>query len=104
MVQAVPIRQYREDYIVYANKLWVQNFADIIAPDGATITVDGAPVAGFKPIGAGYSLAHLELPDTATGGHRMSSNVKFGVSTYGVMDYGSYWYPGGLDLALLPPE
>ncbi|MCY1011042.1 IgGFc-binding protein [Nannocystis pusilla] len=104
MLQAVPILQYRDNYIVYANKLWVQNFADIIAPDGANVTVDGAMVTGFKPIGAGYSLAHLELQDTPTGGHSMSSTVKFGVSTYGVMDYGSYWYPGGLDLALLPPE
>ncbi|MCY1056951.1 IgGFc-binding protein [Nannocystis sp. SCPEA4] len=104
MVQAVPILQYREDYIVYANKLWVENFADIIAPDGATVTIDGAMVAGFKPIGGGYSLAHVELADTPTGGHTMSSNIKFGVTTYGVMDYGSYWYPGGLDLALLPPR
>jgi hypothetical protein len=103
MVQATPILQYRDDYIVYANKLWNQNFADIIAPDGAEVLVDGAKVGGFKPIGAGYSLAHVELADTPTGSHTMTSSEKFSVSTYGVMDYGSYWYPGGLDLALLPP-
>jgi hypothetical protein len=104
MVQATPIRQYRDDYIVYANKLWNQNFADIIAPDGAEVTVDGVKIGKFTPIGAGYSLAHVELADTPTGSHTMTGTAKFSVSTYGVMDYGSYWYPGGLDLALLPPR
>ncbi len=104
MLQAIPVRQYRDDYIVYANKLWNQNFADIIAPTGAEVTVDGVKVGNFAALGAGYSLAHVELADTPTGGHKMTGTDKFSVSTYGVMDYGSYWYPGGLDLALLPPR
>lgn len=104
MVQATPILQYRDDYIVYANKLWNQNFADIIAPTGADVFVDGAKVGNFTSIGAGFSLAHVELADTPSGGHKMTGSEKFSVTTYGVMDYGSYWYPGGLDLALLPPQ
>ena len=104
MLLAVPSIQYRDNYLIYAQSAWAANFVDIIAPDGAAVTVDGAPVGGFTAIaGTGYSLAHVKLVNTGNGNHHLSGTDNFGISVYGVVDYGSYWYPGGLDLALIAP-
>ena len=81
------------------------NFVDIIAPKSAKITVDGAPVNNLTPIGTtNFSLAHVKLVNNADGNHTVAGDLKFGVGIYGVLDYGSYWYPGGLDLAFIPPN
>ncbi len=104
MLLAVPSLQYRSNYLVYAQPLWTANFVDIIAPDGAAIEVDGMPVAGFEKLGStGFSLAHVKLMNTNNGNHKMTGTQEFGIAVSGVMDYGSYWYPGGLDLAIIPP-
>ena len=104
MLLAVPRIQYRDNYLIYAQSAWKANFVDIIALDGAAITVDGAPVVGFTAIPeTGFSLAHVKLVNTGNGNHHLAGDVTFGISVYGVVDYGSYWYPGGLDLELIPP-
>jgi hypothetical protein len=104
MLLAVPSAQYRHDYLIYAQPAWTENFVDIIAPDGATVTLDGGAVGGFVKLGGtGYSLAHAKLMNTGDGNHTLSSNLAFGLQVSGVQNYGSYWYPGGLDLALIPP-
>ena len=104
MLLAVPSAQYRENYLVYAQPLWKANFVDIIAPDGASVTVDGGAVGGFVQLGGtGFSLAHVKLVNTGNGNHKLSGDQAFGISVSGVMDYGSYWYPGGLDLSVIPP-
>ena len=103
MVLAVPSAQYRDDYLFFAETGWSANYVDIVAPVAAKVEVDGAPVAGFQPIGAtGYALAHVKLSNAGDGVHRVSADQKVGISVYGVLNYGSYWYPGGLDLELIP--
>lgn len=104
MLLAVPSAQFRDDYLIYAQPLWKANFVDIVAPDGASVSLDGAPVGGFIKIGTtGFSLAHAQLANTGDGNHRLTSVANFGISVSGVTDYGSYWYPGGLDLSVIPP-
>ncbi len=103
MLIAVPSAQYRSSYLFYAQTGWQANYVDIVAPAGANVTVDGAAVGGFVPIGAsGFSLAHVKLSNAGDGSHSVIGDQKVGISVSGVVDYGSYWYPGGLDLDVIP--
>ena len=103
MVLAVPSAQYRTSYLFYAQPGWSSNYVDIIAPAGSAVQVDGAPVGNFVPIGATtFSLAHVPLSNAGDGSHNVTADQKVGISVYGVLNYGSYWYAGGLDLAVIP--
>jgi hypothetical protein len=103
MLLAVPSEQFRTNYLFYAQTGWQANFVDIIAPTGAAVQVDGAGVNNFSPIGnTGFSLAHVALSNAGDGSHNVTADQKVGISVYGVVNYGSYWYPGGLDLDLIP--
>jgi len=95
--------QYRTDYLFYAATSWQANFVDIIAPKGASVKVDGVNVANWKGIGnSGFDIAHVQLANNGNGTHTVSGDQKVGISVYGLQSYGSYWYPGGLDLDLIP--
>ena len=103
MLLAVPTAQFRKNYLFYAQPAWSANYVDIIAPAGANVTVDGAPVGNFTPVAAsGFSLAHVKLSNAGDGSHSVAGDQGIGISVYGVIDYGSYWYPGGLDLDVIP--
>jgi hypothetical protein len=103
MAMAVPVEQYRGDYLIHAPLSFDQNWVNITAPAGASITVDGTAVTGFAPIANGFELARVQLIDNATGTHSIvSQGATFGVSVYGYGDFTSYWYPGGLDLNVVP--
>jgi hypothetical protein len=59
-------------------------------------------VGGFEPIGnTGYGVARVTLSNAGDGNH-MASTVPFGISVYGYGQYTSYWYPGGLNLEIIP--
>ena len=103
MVLAVNPQQWRKDYLFHASTTWVANYVDVLAPKDAVVTVDGAPVGGWQPIGASaYQVAHVKLDDGGNGNHTVSSDLSVGIGVYGVQSSGSYWYPGGLDLDLIP--
>ena len=103
MVLAVPAEQYRTDYLFFAATNWVANFVDIIAPTGTAVEVDQQAVNSWKPIGGtGFSVAHVNLSNGGDGTHRVTADKKVGISVYGVQSAGSYWFPGGLDLNVLP--
>ncbi|MFZ6181845.1 IgGFc-binding protein [Nannocystis pusilla] len=103
MLLAVPTAQFRSNYLMYAQPGWSANFVDILAPTGASVQVDGAAVGNFSAIGAtGFSLAHVPLNNGTGGSHSVTADQKVGISVYGVLNYGSYWYPGGLDLDVIP--
>ena len=103
MVQAVNPMQWRKNYLFFAATTWVANYVDILAPKNAVVTVDGAAVGGWQPIGASnYQVAHVKLSNAGDGTHKLVSDVGVGIGVYGVQNAGSYWYPGGLDLDVLP--
>ena len=103
MLIAVPTEQFRTNYLFYAQTAWTANYVDIIAPMGAVVQVDGAPVGAFMPIGgSGFGIGHVKLSNAGNGSHTVSADKKVGISVYGVLSYGSYWYPGGLDLDAIP--
>ncbi len=103
MALAVPIAQYRTKYLFHAPINYEKNFANIVAPMGAVVTLDGAAVGGFVPIGAtGFGVVRIALPNNVDGNHDISSDKPVGISVYGYGQYTSYWYPGGLDLDVIP--
>ncbi|MBL9102577.1 MAG: IgGFc-binding protein [Myxococcales bacterium] len=103
MLLVVPSEQFRSDYLFYAETGWLANYVDIVAPAGASVQVDGAPASGFVAIGdTGYGHTHVKLSNAGNGVHTVTSDQRVGISVYGVQNFGSYWYPGGLDLELVP--
>jgi len=105
MAQAVTPKQYRSDYRFHAPTNYTTNFVNIVAPTGATVSLDGASVSGFAPIGStGFSVARAPLSNSGSGDHTVTASQGVGVSVYGYGQYTSYWYPGGLNLKRLPQQ
>ena len=103
MAIAVTTEQFRTQYLIHAPTNYDTSFANIVAPPGANVTLDGAPVGGFAPIGGtGFSVARVPLSNAGDGNHLFDGDQKFGVMIYGYGQYTSYWYPGGLDLNSIP--
>jgi len=101
MSLAVPVEQFRTDYRFIAPASYDQSYVNIIAPELATVKLDGSTVPGseFKLIGtvdpSGWVVAKLKI---GGGIHVVESTQPAGISVYGVGAYTSYMYPGGLDL------
>ncbi len=103
MLLAVNPLQWRKSYLIHAPTTWTANYVDLMAKTGANVTVDGVAAAGWKPIGnTGYSYTHVKLSNAGNGNHAISADQGVGVGVYGIQSYGSYWYPGGLDLDVIP--
>lgn len=99
MALAVPIEQYRSEYLFHAPTNYEANYVNVTAPVGATVTLDGGAIGGFTPIGAsGYAIARVLLSNAGDGNHRITGSQPFGISVYGYGFATSYWYPGGQDL------
>ena len=100
MTVAVPVDQYRNDYLFHAPTNYTHNFVNIIRPKGATVTLDDRSVsAGWNTIeGSDYEVARVTLSNSGDGNHTIVSNAAVGISVYGLGSYTSYWYPGGLNL------
>jgi hypothetical protein len=106
MALAVPVDQFRVDYLFHAPVNYETNFVDVTAPTGATVMLDGAALT-FAPVGSsGYGLARVTLTagPGGDGNHTMTGDMPFGISVYGYGTYTSYWYPGGLDLRPIPVD
>ncbi len=102
MALAVPIDQYRTDYLFHSPTNYVKNYVNVTAPTGETVLLDGVAISGFVAIGStGFSVTRIELSNAGTGNHTVSGSKAVGVSVYGYGDFTSYWYPGGQDLSPL---
>ena len=76
---------------------YIYNYLTIIHKPGAYPELDGAELTGgvTQDINGVYAKTNLEI----TGGiHFIESTEPFAINVYGVGDYTSYMYPGGLDL------
>ena len=96
---AVPVEQWRNDYIVLTPPAYDQgDFLNVMAASGVEILLDGTPVDSdlFEAIGdTGYMAARVPVDD---GVHRLNASEPFGVIAYGYDEDVSYAYPGGMDL------
>ncbi|MCB9750865.1 MAG: IgGFc-binding protein [Myxococcales bacterium] len=101
MVLAVGVDQWRADTLFHAPVTWQANYADIIAPQSASVSVDGVTVPdnAFDDIpNTDYKVAHVNLDNGGDGNHMVEADEPVSVSVYGVQSFGSYWAVGGLDL------
>ena len=102
---SVAVEQYRKSYLFLAPDDYTASFVDVIGPAGASITLDGAPVAAtaWKAVGTGYAVAHLSLLAGSGGAHSIKSTVPVGIQVVGYGANTSYQYPGGLNLGRIAP-
>lgn len=101
MSLGIPTEQFRTEYNFLAPTTYTRSFLNVTAPTGATVTLDGAPVSGFTPVGGtGYSVARVPI---SGGQHAISGDQAFGIVVYGFGSYTSYMYPGGLDFEEINP-
>jgi len=93
---AVPVQQFREEYVFLVPIKYENSYLNIIAEWGASITLDGIPIqAGqFTSLPSqDYVVARMPLVE---GSHSLSSTKKVGIVVYGWDWYVSYGYPGGM--------
>ena len=99
MAVGVPTDQVRTDYIVLTPKDYEEDYLNVVRKPGAIILLDGQPIAddAFRPVGARgvWQVAALRVPD---GFHRLTSDVPFGVTSYGYDCHVSYAFPGGMNV------
>lgn len=115
---ATALAQYRDTYVFLAPVDYESNFADIVAPTGTAITLDGrvldaataSPLSGKSADGQGEQVfdvyrVPLDSGPSGTGAHRLSAEVPMGLQVVGYGRFTSYQYPGGLNLNLIsePP-
>lgn len=99
MCLAVPYEQYRNEYTFLAPLTYERSFVNVTTVSGneSSLMMDGEAVSGsWSPIGSsGFVGTAMEI----TGGsHTLTGEDVFGIIVYGVSDYTSYMYPGGMDL------
>ena len=103
MAFTVPVEQYRPDYLVHAPTNYEKSYANITRPAGVAVTLDGNAVGGWVGIGnTGYEVARVTLNNNGDGNHEIKADDKVGITVYGYGQYTSYWYPGGLELKIIP--
>jgi hypothetical protein len=107
MSLAVASAQFRTTYPFTSPQNYYENWANIIAPTGTTVTVTDTPtnhtITTGTAIGtSGYYVAHVSLCANnlagCTGNHTATGTAAFGIQVYGYGSYTSYMYPGGLNL------
>ncbi len=101
--------QFRKQYTFLAPTNYLENYADVLLPQGATATLDGTPLAGTpEPIGmSGWSLVREPLQAGANNGaHVLEATAPAGLQVLGFGQATGYCYPGGLNLKLIsvPPD
>ncbi len=100
MALGVPVEQYRTSYTFLAPTSYVYNYLTVVHPIGAPPSLDGVPVVGDTvEITAEWARTNLEI---SGGIHSISGGDPFAITVYGVGNYTSYMYPGGLDLKEVP--
>ena len=94
-----PEDQFRKDYTFLAPNTYSEHWANIIARQGQSVTLNGSEVQGFTLIeGTSWRIAQVQIN---AGIQKANSAQPFGVWVYGFGAYTSYMYPAGLDLRVI---
>jgi hypothetical protein len=96
---AIPIDQYRKDYVFFTPTTFSENYVSIIAPDGAQVILDGHQIAPTEYTGigsSGHSVLQRQLEKVQV--HRIEASEPVGIMVHGYGSFSAYAYPGGLDL------
>jgi hypothetical protein len=102
MTAAVPVDQYRKDYIFLTPEDYAEDYINLIAPKGRDVQLDGevVPDSKWRDIGSReeFEAATIRVED---GFHTLTSQAPFSAVSYGYDCHVSYAYPGGLNLETL---
>lgn len=100
-----PEEQYRAEYSFLTPATYFISYVTVLIPQGFNVVLDGQTLDvtqfDYEPI-EGSSLARAHIP-VEPGPHFIASEnqIPFGLIVYGLDDYVSYAYTGGLDLTKL---
>lgn len=97
-ILAVPVDQFRSEYVFLAPDKYAFDYVSIIAAVGSEVFFDELPIpTEWEPVGSGaeWQVARFVIGD---GVHFIQSDQPVGVIVYGYDQYVSYGYPGGLNL------
>jgi hypothetical protein len=98
---AVAVEQYRQSYVFLAADDYDQSFVDVIAPEGTSLSLDGAGVSDASPSALdGRSVHRIPL---SGGAHWLEASQPVGIQVMGYGNATSYQYPGGSALARIAP-
>jgi hypothetical protein len=97
---AIAVEQYRKRYVFVAPTNYTKSFLDVVAPAGATLTLDGSPVTStLRPLaGTPWWLARIPLGPGKDGTHVVEGSVPISIQVIGYAVNVSYQYPGGASL------
>jgi hypothetical protein len=102
MTMEVTPAQFRKQYTFLAPADYLQNFADILIPRGAAVTLDGMPLTQTPTaIGRGdWGFVRAKLGTGNGGVHTVTTthDAGLGLQVAGFGFATSYYYPGGLNL------
>jgi hypothetical protein len=102
--QMVAVEQYRTKYVFLAPLDYDVSYVDVVAPQSATVTLDGATVSqAQEAISSGFGVARIKLGAGNNGAHVLTASAPVGVQVIGYGGYTSYQYPGGLNLSHIAP-
>ena len=108
MAQAVPVEQFRPNYVVLVPPNWINDFLVVTKPSGATVELDGNPIPEpmFVAVGPQNNPTEWQVARVAAadGVHTLESAQNFGVTVVGYDQYDSYAYPGGLNQQVINPQ
>lgn len=104
----VSVEQYRTKYVFLAPSDYDVNFADVVAPSGTDVFLDGQRLnpSRLTAIGDGYGTLRIPLNGvnpTGNGAHVLVASAPVGLQVLGYGLYTSYQYPGGLNLTPIAP-
>jgi hypothetical protein len=99
------VKQYRTKYVFLAPTDYTENYALVVAPDGASVSIDGTVTSVMAtPVGtSGFGVMRIPLQAGNGGAHVLTASKPVGLQVMGYGSYTSYTYPGGLNLALIAP-
>lgn len=98
--------QFRKKYVFLAPDDYDISYAEIVAPTGASVKIDGSVASGkVASLGTGYGVIYVKLGPGKDGAHVLESDKPVGLQVVGYGKYTSYQYPAGLNLNVIakPP-
>ncbi len=96
-ILAVPVEQFRKEFVFLAPDKYAYDYVNIIAPVTANVVFDESSFSAlWEPVGdTGWQTARFPISD---GTHFLEASEPIAVVVYGYDQYVSYGYPGGLNL------
>jgi hypothetical protein len=98
---SVPTAQFLESYLLLTPADYEEDYANLIFPDGATLTLDGEPLDTTAATAIGSTGWNVLRQPMRAGRHEVVGTAAFGITAYGYDCNVSYAYPGGLSVEAL---